>query len=139
LLLDRHLIRDLLLAFSQAGVHTSPVALSREEHLQRLLNLCQSDLERDWLKYVEVRGYRLPSKAQHLIESCHTRPDFLYEQEQVAIYVDGYHHLDDERQKRDVAQQDCLEDLGYIVLRFGVLNDWDQLFSQNRYIFGSEA
>ena len=71
--------------------------------------------------------YNLPSHAQKLIEACHTRPDFFYEKDNVAIYVDGYHHLFPERQARDQAQQECMEDCGYTVIRFGLLDDWDQM------------
>ncbi|MBU1661292.1 MAG: DUF1998 domain-containing protein, partial [Chloroflexi bacterium] len=137
--LDRQSIRDLLMAYAGAEVHTSPVNISREEHLQQLMNLCQSDLESKWLDHLETSGYRLPSKAQHLLADCNTRPDFLYEQEQVAVYVDGYHHLDAERRRRDALNTECLENLGYIVLRFGLLDDWDQIFSENTYVFGKAA
>ena len=44
--LDRMLIRDYLLSLAGASVATSPSAASRGEHLQMLLNLTQSDLER---------------------------------------------------------------------------------------------
>jgi len=134
--LDRQSIRDLLVNFSNAEVHISPVAITREEHVKRLRNLCQSDLELKWLEYLNSHNYRLPSKAQHLLADCNTRPDFLYEQEQVVIYVDGYHHLDPERQRRDAMSTECLEDLGYIVLRFGLLDDWEIMISENSYIFG---
>ncbi|MFH1633751.1 MAG: helicase-related protein, partial [Chloroflexota bacterium] len=137
--LDRQSIRDLLMAYTGAEVHTSPVNISREEHLQQLMNLCQSDLELKWLDHLETHGYRLPSKTQHLLADCNTRPDFLYEQEQVAVYVDGYHHLDAERRRRDALNTECLENLGYIVLRFGLLDDWDQIFSENTYVFGKAA
>ena len=138
-ILDRQSIRDLLLSYATAKVETSPVASSRSEHLNGLSNLCQSDLELKWLEHLEENKYRLPSKAQHLLRECNTRPDFLYEKEQVAIYVDGYHHLDKERQRRDSLNTECLDNLGYIVLRFGILDDWNKLFAENTYLFGKAA
>ena len=135
--LDRHMIRDLLIDLSQAKVEISPEPDPRPVHVQRLKNLSGSDLEKDWLDYIDQHGYHLPSKAQYLIEECHTRPDFLYEREHVAVYIDGYHHLYPERQARDQDQTDCLEDLGYLVLRFGLLNDWQDLISENAFVFGS--
>ena len=114
----------------------SPQVISHAEHLQRLRNLCQSDLEKSWLDYLEQRNYNLPSHAQKLIDACHTRPDFLYEKDCAAIYVDGYHHLFEERRHRDNAQTECMEDMGYTVIRFGVLDDWDKVFHKYQHIFG---
>ncbi len=135
-LLDRKLIRNILMELSNVVAKTSPSALSREEHLKRLRNLCQSDLEREWLDFMEQRNFTLPSHAQKLIESCHTRPDFLYEKDCVAIYVDGSHHLFEERQKRDTAQTECMEDLGHTIIRFGILNDWEKVISKYPHVFG---
>ena len=102
-----------------------------------LKNLCQSDLERDWLDFLEQRNLNLPSHAQKLVESCKTRPDFLYERECLAIYVDGPHHLYPERRQRDTAQTECLEDrLGYLVVRFDVSDNWEQIVSRFPHIFG---
>jgi ATP-dependent helicase YprA (DUF1998 family)/very-short-patch-repair endonuclease len=135
-LLDRISIRDILIELSGAVAKASPSALSREEHLKRLKNLCQSDFEREWLDFMEQRNLTLPSHAQKLIESCHTRPDFLYEKDSVAIYIDGSHHLLEERQKRDVEQAECMEDLGFSVVRFGILNDWEKVICQYPHVFG---
>jgi len=137
-LLDRHSIKDFLIDLTAATALVSPQPISRLEHLERLRNLCQSDLERFFLDYLEEHHYNLPSHAQKLIESCHTRPDFLYEKDCVAIYVDGSHHLFEERQKRDTAQTECMEDLGYTVVRFGILNDWEKVISKYPHVFGGD-
>jgi len=109
--LDRQTIKEYLLQCSQSTSTSSPQTISRTEHFQHLLNLCQSDLEREWLTFIEKRNLRLPSHAQILLETCHTRPDFFYEQAHAAIYVDGPHHQYPERQQRDQTQKDCMEDL----------------------------
>ena len=137
-LLDRKSIKDLLMNLSTSAAQISPLAVPRSEHWQHLRNLCQSDLERYWLDYLAQNQYNLPSHAQKLIETCQTRPDFLYEKEHVAIYVDGYHHLFPDRQKRDQAQQNCLEDQGFIVLRFGLMDEWEQIIQQHTYLFGNK-
>ncbi len=134
--LDRQAIKETLQELANCEAQISPSSLTRTEHLQRLRNLCQSDLERDWLDYLEQHHYNLPSHAQKLIESCHTRPDFFYEKDNVAIYVDGYHHLFLERQQRDQTQMECLEDFGFTVLRFGLLQEWEQVFAHFPNIFG---
>lgn len=135
-LLDRQKIRDLLLQFSHSGVEVSPVEISREAHLEYLLEQCASELEKEWLRLLEKHKCRLPSQAQFLIEACGTRPDFYYRDAKVAIYVDGPHHDFPERQGRDKAQTDCLEDHGYIVIRFGAREDWEKKLRQFPNIFG---
>jgi len=62
---------------SASATLLSPQTISRAEHYQHLLNLCQSDLEREWLALMEKGNFRLPSHAQFLLEACHTRPDVL--------------------------------------------------------------
>jgi very-short-patch-repair endonuclease len=138
-LLDRKLIRDFLMDLSGVVAKTSPSALSREEHLKRLHNLCQSDLEHEWLDFLEGRNLTLPSHAQKLIESCHTRPDFLYEKDCVAIYVDGSHHDFESRKERDASQTECMEDIGHTVIRFGIRDDWDTIVAKHPHVFGVKS
>jgi very-short-patch-repair endonuclease len=135
-LLDRKLIRDVLMDLTGVAAKTSPSALSREEHLKRLRNLCQSDLEREWLEFIEQRNLTLPSHAQKLVESCHTRPDFLYEKDCIAIYVDGSHHDFASRAERDISQADCMEDIGFTAIRFGLRDNWDEVVSKYPHVFG---
>ena len=91
-LLDRQRIKDLLMMLAASHVEASPASQPRAAHLQGLINLTGSQLERDWLKMIEDRNLRLPSHAQALVEECRTRPDFCYRDRQVAIYVDGPQH-----------------------------------------------
>lgn len=135
-LLDRQRIRELLLTLTVAEVAASPTAMPRAEHLARLHNQAGSGLERQWLEFLDTRGHRLPSHAQRLIEACGTRPDFLYEGEQAAVYVDGPHHRYPERHARDVAQQICLEDAGYLLVRFGNEDDWGAVVARYPSVFG---
>jgi len=135
-LLDRKPIRDLMMEFTAACVIAAPAELARAEHLQRLMRLTDSELERKWLRYLDERGHHLPSKAQTLIEACSTRPDFLYAEHHAAIYVDGPHHEYPERQARDTAQTECMEDRGYMVIRFGLEDDWGNIMAQFASVFG---
>jgi ATP-dependent helicase YprA (DUF1998 family)/very-short-patch-repair endonuclease len=137
-LIDRKSIRDLLFSFLQAKVASSPVGIPRAEHLQRLMNQAGSELERKWLRFITERNYHLPSKAQHLIEKCKTRPDFIYEDHLAVIYVNGPIHDYPERAKRDEEQRDCLEDLGYTVIPFGHQDDWQVIVAGFPHIFGTE-
>ncbi len=138
-LLDRQLIKDVLIELSGTHADISPSALSRAEHFKRLLALCQSNLERDWLDFLEKNNLNLPSHAQKLIESCSTRPDFLFEKDCVAIYVDGPHHLYPERAARDAAQSSCLDDIGFSVIRFDLQDNWAQVVKKYPHVFGNAS
>ena len=134
--LDRHAIRDLLQKLGAARLESSPGPLPRAEHLTRLTRQCASDLERAWLQFLEDHDLALPAKAQTLVEACGTRPDFLYHPAQVAVYVDGPHHDYPDRQKRDQAQTECMENLGYVVVRFGHKDDWESIVKRFPETFG---
>ncbi|HLG64836.1 MAG TPA: DEAD/DEAH box helicase [Ktedonosporobacter sp.] len=135
-LLDRRGIRDILLRLAGSHVVASSTATPRPQHLEQLQRLTDSSLEQQWLAYLQERGHRLPTKAQQLIPQCQTRPDFCYEDEYVAIYIDGPYHDFPERQARDAAAKECLEDLGYLVIRFGHQDDWDAIIASYPNIFG---
>lgn len=136
-LLDRKLIRDELLQLAAAVVESSSASAPRTEHLQQLLRHAESELERRWLFFLNERGHRLPSHAQVLIEAAQTQPDFLYRDEQVAIYVDGPVHDFPERRERDRRQADWMEDLGYTVIRFAHDDDWEALVQRYAHVFGA--
>jgi len=138
-LLDRQAIHDILLALAQSRVIAGPTEQPRSEYLQQLMRQAGTELERQWLRYLEEHGHRLPSLAQHLIASCGTRPDFCYEDYQAAIYIDGHYHNYPERQKRDADTTECLEDRGNIVIRFGHQDDWAARIAQYPNIFGRQV
>jgi len=135
-LLDRQLIKDLLMELSACNVETSPAPRPRAAHLQGLINLSGSQLERDWLQLLEDRNLRLPSHAQSLVEECRTRPDFLYKEQQVAVYVDGPPHDYPDRQERDRQQTNCMEDAGWTVIRFGHRDNWESIVEHYPSVFG---
>ena len=121
----------------RATVRTSPGPVLREDQLTRLLNLCQSELERKWVRLVDRMGLKLPSHGQYLVKDCGVRPDFLYEREGVAIFVDGPHHEYPERQERDRTQDACMEDSGWTIIRFGHRDNWQPIIEQHPNIFGA--
>lgn len=135
-LLDRHLIREYLGLLAGAQVDSSPVAEARGEHLERLRGLCESELERDWLDLISTGGYRLPDQAQQLIEGARTRPDFIYTDDRVAIYVDGPHHEYPHRAARDRDAEDRLFDQGWSWIRFDLKDEWSKILKQYPGVFG---
>jgi very-short-patch-repair endonuclease len=136
-ILDRKLIKPLLMELLRGQVAVSPTSELRSTHIEQLMQQAESGLERAWLQYLEQRGYRLPSSAQVKISACGTRPDFIYKGDMTVIYVDGPHHLYPDRQQRDAAQTECLEDLGYIVVRFGLEEDWGKVIAAYPNVFGT--
>ncbi|MCG3193079.1 MAG: hypothetical protein DIJKHBIC_02328 [Thermoanaerobaculia bacterium] len=136
-LLDRNLIRETLLSLASAPIEASASARTRTEHLEMLLRQAESNLERQWLEYLEEWQLRLPSRAQKLLPAFSTRPDFTYEDDQTVIYVDGPHHDFPERQKRDREQEANLDDAGFTVIRFGLRDDWDAIVKKFPDVFGT--
>lgn len=136
-LLDRKAVRDYLIELTRATVKASPAERPRAEHLKWLISQCDSDLEKQWLTFLEERNLRLPTRAQEYIEPCKTRPDFLYSQYRAAIYVDGPHHQYPDRRKRDDNQTENMEDHGFLVIRFGLEEDWEEIVRKYPYVFGT--
>jgi very-short-patch-repair endonuclease len=135
-LVDRQLIRDFLHRLAGGTVDTSPGPRPRAEHLEALARQAGSDLERDWLELVASRGLRLPDRAQPLMADAATRPDFVYDDVHVAIYIDGSHHLYPHRAKRDGAAEDLLFAKGWTVIRFAADDDWDGILARHLGTFG---
>lgn len=136
-LLDRHAVRDLLLAMAAGRTEASASYKPREDHLAGLRRVAESSLERRWLEAVEQGGYNMPTRGQHYVESANARPDFLYEDKVAVIYIDGPVHDFDDVQQRDTAAQTRLEEQGFYVLRFG--SDptiWGEIFAANPGVFG---
>lgn len=136
-ILDRKRVRDILLAWRDGRVETSPRPLTREEHVERLLRLCQSELEKRWLRFIADGGWALPSDAQYRFEKLRTQVDFYYRDQQVVVFVDGPHHDAPEQAAKDRAQVEALLDAGFpMVLRFHHAADWRIVVRQFASVFG---
>ncbi|MFN4074272.1 MAG: hypothetical protein ACK4G4_12785, partial [Thermus sp.] len=123
--LNRHAVRDLLLDLVGARLETVPIE-DTKEHLQRLLPLCQSELERRFLHFLYERGLRLPDEAQYRIPGAHTVADFLFGRSTV-VFLDGPHHEGERQRRIDQRQRDELLGLGFRVLVVPHDADWDRL------------
>ncbi|HOA61881.1 MAG: DEAD/DEAH box helicase [Verrucomicrobia bacterium] len=137
-LLDRKSIRDLLMSLAKAKVLCAPAPIPRAAHLESLMKQCNTKLEREWLALLEQHNLRLPTHAQRLFRDCGTRPDFYYEDFKAAIYVDGPPHDFPDRQQRDAAQTDKMEDAGHTVVRFRHTDNWQNVIAEFPSIFGKE-
>lgn len=135
-LLDRHTLLPVLTPWLSGRVHTSPRPIPREEHVARLTRLTDSELERRWLRQVDTLGLRLPDAAQVTLPNLQTRPDFLYQQHMIAIFIDGPHHDAADQRARDIAQEDALVDAGWTPVRFRHDEPWEPVFEAHRGTFG---
>jgi superfamily II DNA/RNA helicase/very-short-patch-repair endonuclease len=118
--LNRHRVRGLLESLakgSEAFVGGKEQDEANEKHFATLLKNCQSELEREFLRFLRENGYRLPKWAQYRISGLHTIADFFYEPN-VLVYIDGPHHREDHQQKIDERQRRNLMGLGYRVVVF---------------------
>ncbi|HQG29558.1 MAG TPA: DUF1998 domain-containing protein, partial [Candidatus Ozemobacteraceae bacterium] len=111
--------------------------LTPDGQFEQLLAKCESGLEKAWLTAVRDNGYHLPDEAQRLLSEFETRPDFLYRDRQIIVYIDGPHHESDARKKIDQAQARRLMNAGYEVIRFPKEREtWPDIFARYPDIFG---
>jgi very-short-patch-repair endonuclease len=137
-LLDRRAIINILISLLSSTLYRSSSEFTRAEHYKRLRNMAGSDLERKWLDYIYKNGHILPTHAQELIDSCHTRPDYLYRDKYVAVYIDGPIHDSPDQANKDKKIQEDLEDTGWHVIRFRYDSDWAEIIAANENIFGEK-
>jgi len=129
---DRQTIRQILLDWTRSEVQTAPGQLDREGHLQRLFNQAGSELEKQFLEFLNENGFRLPSRAQVLFTQAGTRPDYLYDDYYAAVYIDGPYHDYPTRHARDVEKTKAMENLGYSVIRFHHADDWRHVMKRGQ-------
>lgn len=134
--LDRKVAVELLKQLTSAVVESSSGTASRADRLARLHQVCDSELERRWLKELEERHHAIPSHAQHLIDSPMTRADFYYKRARAVIYIDGPPHDTAEQKAADERLSGELLDEGYLVIRFHHQDDWGEVFKRHPDIFG---
>ena len=138
-LLDRRreAVVSLLCRLTRAEAERGTEGRDPEEHFQELMRLSGSSLERAWLEAVRASCYRLPDRAQVLIEEFSTRPDFVYTDTQALVYIDGPHHERERRKALDAAKTQELEDAGFLVIRFPADRDrWPGIFREHPDVFG---
>jgi very-short-patch-repair endonuclease len=136
LILDRHAIRDLLLMLRNAEVQVSPGSLPRAEQVKRLLGLCDSELEKRFVSFLDERRLELPTHAQERLDGLKAKPDFAYAHRGAVIFVDGPPHNFPDVEERDKQATTRLEDAGYHVIRVAHDADWAKIVGDNPSVFG---
>jgi hypothetical protein len=140
-LIDRHAVRDLLLALAASVVEAGGGGRDREALLEALRAACDSGLERRFVDWLAEQGLRLPDRAQVDVDGAAARPDFVYDLSSgpVAIFVDGPVHDYPVAVTRDAAATERLIDGGWDVLRFSHDADWATIAARRPNVFGSIA
>ena len=116
--LDRNLVLPLLKSLKNVALVPKPVGGGEAQSFEKLLETCESGLEREILTRLRDEGYPLPQEGQKTIYDEGTpvaRLDFFYEPN-IAIFVDGPPHDKDYVQKADENTRTRLKALGYRVL-----------------------
>jgi len=125
--LDRHLVRDYLLALAGSETAQATGGRSYDEQYQWLFERTDpaSSLEREFLTWLRDNNLRLPDRAQSRPdENVPTQPDFYYERDGlrgVCVFIDGPAHDQSKQAAHDATVRDALEDRGYriAVIRYG--------------------
>jgi hypothetical protein len=123
-LLDRRLVRDVLLELVSSRVEPRVRGASREEHLERLRGRAQSDFERRFLDFLAAGGYRLPDDAQKSFQEPRCIADFFYEPN-VVVFCDGPPHEQPDQRRVDERLRRELLARGYRV----IVVRWDEPFT----------
>ncbi|MBI4831510.1 MAG: DUF1998 domain-containing protein, partial [Candidatus Lindowbacteria bacterium] len=121
-LLNRHVIKDLLMKISQGSTQKGYETRSYEEqyHWLRGQTDARSQLEKEFLDFLYRGGKRLPDAAQKLVENYPSRPDFYYDDGCVCVFCDGSVHDDARQREEDKRARSALQNRGYrvIVIRY---------------------
>ena len=136
-LLDRNKIKEFLTELKNSSHKVSPGSRTREEYLNRLKALCDSELEKEWLDFLEKNNLILPDKAQVLIKEANTRVDFMFEQHFLAVFIDGPVHDEPKIKEDDAMKRQALEDIGYhvIAFRYNEKNSWLEQSGKMKNVF----
>ena len=133
---DDRVVR-LLCRLSEAEARKGSEGRTFEQQFEELMRLSGSPLEKAFLLMLCDGGYRLPDRAQPLIEAHGTRADFGYPHAQALVYIDGPHHEQERQSRLDESITERLEDAGYTVIRFGTdRSAWRAILARYPDVFG---
>jgi ATP-dependent helicase YprA (DUF1998 family)/tRNA A-37 threonylcarbamoyl transferase component Bud32 len=137
-LIDRRLIRDLLLRLADSETLPTGQGVSRTEQMATLSDQSETDLERRFVAFLKENGYRMPDGGQVYIADCQARPDFVYRLpgSQVAVFVDGPVHEDPHVAQRDGEAEERLDDHGWEIVRVPYDADWRVIMERHENVFG---
>ena len=127
-MLDRHLVRDLLLAWSNGSVDADPEPEPIRTQISRMQEEATCETARQWLDQVNTQGLHLPLQANAKTKAG-TPIDFEYPNG-TAVLIAGSPH-----DRPGVVNE--LEDQGWFAIRFEEPETWAETFAQYASTFGN--
>jgi ATP-dependent helicase YprA (DUF1998 family) len=141
-LLDRHRIKDYLMALAASSTARAAAGRSYDEQYEWLEERRDknSSLEAQFLSLLYKTRRRLPDRAQHRPEQdVYAEADFYYDREGIpgiCVFCDGPGHDEAAREAQDAAQRGRLEDLGYRVVVIRYDQDMEAQVTAHADVFG---
>ncbi len=137
-LLDRHLVRDLLLELVNSTTTKRHGGRDYEAHYQWLKNLTdsRSELERRFIEHLYKTRRDLPDEAQKALTEVNTIPDFYYDGQHACIFCDGTPHDAPAQREKDEAVRRVLRDHGYRVIVIRYDKDMEEQIAAYPDLFG---
>ncbi len=137
--INRLKIKNALELLSDCNYEINAGSRSYHEHYQWLRGQTdpKSNLERQLLDYLYQNGLRLPDRAQINMSNlgCYTSADFVFDQERIAIFVDGSVHDNQTVAEGDGFKRECLERLGWEVLIWYYSKKVADFVAENLHLF----
>ncbi len=120
--LNRYLVKELLIALTQAHTLITYSGRTYDEQYQWLLRQTDpsSVLEKEFLKQLYDEGRRMPDEAQKFIPNGPCSADFFYERNHVCVFCDGSVHDEPQQREKDIVIRENLTRKGYhvVVIRY---------------------
>lgn len=143
--LNRHAVREYLLALSQARAVAPRDERDYEAQYAWLLERIDpaSSFERRFVEFLRTSGLRLPTAAQYRPDpGIPAQVDFFYSREQlpgVCVFIDGPAHMAVDRAARDSVVRRLLEDQGYRVVAISSSTDLGSQIAAMPDVFAAEG
>jgi superfamily II DNA/RNA helicase len=131
LMIDRHAVRDLLMALAagEAATVTEPPSADRIDQIRSLI---ESPMEREFLDLLVKHDFALPDGVREVIGSKGIRADFVYRSEDSGLAV----FLDDRTPENIADIEEQLMDIGWSALHLRQGEDWVSALRKHAYAFG---
>jgi very-short-patch-repair endonuclease len=137
-ILNRHLIKDLLIKISQGTTLRSFKNLSYDEQYEWLRQQTdnRSRLEKDFLDHLYREKRRLPDYAQKTLSDYPCRPDFYYDDGYVCVFCDGSVHDETKQREEDQRVRADLLNKGYRIITIRYDRSLGEQIGENQDVFG---
>ncbi|MFC0315796.1 DEAD/DEAH box helicase [Gordonia phosphorivorans] len=134
-LIDRHAIRDLLLALASARTTPETQTVGADAAAAAALSRCRTEAERRFVEFLVANEFRLPDAVHFSVGTASADFAFYGEGSGTAVLIDSADMS--AGPGRDAAAEDEFLDHGWSVLRLLENGDWLTEVRANRSVFGA--